>query len=271
MPGPRTGGTNFWVTRRAGRGGGWLYAISSLPAAARAAIEARRTQRVPANLRSVGRPKGSDFFTKHPEVADAVEAIITQRDLSDPAILDLLSRQFPVLPSRRTLQRFRAALEEQNKALIASMRDPDLFKGRYKVALGRADGGITRANQRWEIDTTKADVMTRGGRVCILGLIDVYRSRRRGAGSVKAAPMSGFTAPVIRPKALHDSDLFGIGVTAAVDFDDTPRVGITVRHRDGEMLSALLDHAMVHRLIGLLETCLDGAQPFVGAQSETVQ
>lgn len=164
---------------RPGRGGGRLYSIDSLPKVAQDAITERRTSRIPANTRSVGRPKGSDFFTRNPEVADAVEAIIAQRDLSDPSILELLAQRFVDLPSRRTLQRFRRSLEESRRAVIASMRDPDAYKSQFKLALGRADGGLTRANERWEIDTTKADVMTIGGRVCILGLIDVWSRRAR--------------------------------------------------------------------------------------------
>jgi putative transposase len=166
-------------TQRPGRGGGRLYSIASLPDAARAALEQHQARRVPANLRSVGRPKGSDFFTRHPEVADAVEAIIGERQIADTRILELLAQRFAILPSRRTLARFRARLEEEKRALLASTRDPDAYKSRYKLALGRADGAITHANQRWEIDTTKADVLTKGGRICVLGLIDVYSRRAR--------------------------------------------------------------------------------------------
>lgn len=164
---------------RLGRGGGRLYAVAELPAAVRDALNARQSARPVANSRAVGRPKGSDFFTRNPDVADAVEAIITQRDLSDPAILELLAQRFAALPSRRTLQRFRRALEDRKCAVIASLRDPDAYKNQYKLALGRADGALTHANQRWEIDTTKADVLTIGGRVCVLGLIDVWSRRAR--------------------------------------------------------------------------------------------
>lgn len=166
-------------TARPGRGGGRAYDVASLPPAARAALDKRRGRLKPANARRVGRPKGSDFFAQHPDVADAVVAIVAERDLSDPRILELLAQRFALLPSRRTLQRFRARLEQEQRALLASIRDPDTYKSRFKVALGRADGGLTHANQRWEIDTTKADVLTKGGRVCVLGLIDVWSRRAR--------------------------------------------------------------------------------------------
>ena len=168
-------------TQRPGRGGGRLYEIDRLPKAVRTALEAKRSQLVPANLRPVGRPKGSDFFTKNPDVADAVEAILAGRQLSAPRILELLAQSFapPKIPTRRTLARFIAKLEEQKPAVLASMRDPDQFKSRYKVALGRADGGSAYAHQVWELDTTKVDVITKGGRKMVFGVIDRYSRRSR--------------------------------------------------------------------------------------------
>ena len=105
--------------------------------------------------------------------------ILSQRQLAAPRILELLAQRFAVLPSRRTLSRFIAKLEEDKAALLASTRNPDEFKSRYRVALGRADGSVTHANQVWELDTTKADVLTKGGRRMVLGLIDRYSRRAR--------------------------------------------------------------------------------------------
>lgn len=173
------GRQNWPWTARPGRGGGRLYAVAGLPEAARAALAHHQARRVPANARPVGRPKGTDFFTRNPFVADAVEAILAERALAAPRILELLAQRFADLPAPRTLQRFILKIEEEKRALLASTRDPDAFKSRYKLALGRADGALTHANQRWEIDTTKADVLTKGGRVCILGLIDVWSRRAR--------------------------------------------------------------------------------------------
>jgi transposase InsO family protein len=164
---------------RVGRGGGRLYAIADLPEAARRAFQARVERRVPANLRPVGRPAGTDFFTRHPDVADAVEAILAERSLAAMRVLELLSQRFARLPSRRTLARFIDKLETDKKALLASVRDPDSFKSRYKVALGRADGSVTHAHQVWELDTTKVDVLTKGGRVSVLGVIDRWSRRAR--------------------------------------------------------------------------------------------
>lgn len=175
----RAGRENWAYIDRIGRGGGRLYAVSSLPAEARRALADRRGRRIPANTRPVGRPRGSDYFTRNPEVAGAVEAILAERQLAAPRILELLAQSFHDLPSRRSLSRFIAKLEREKKALLASTRNPDEYKSRYRVALGRADAGVTHAHQVWELDTTKADVLTKGGRIMVLGLIDRWSRRAR--------------------------------------------------------------------------------------------
>lgn len=127
----------------------------------------------------VGRPLGTDFFTRNPDVADAVEAILAHQRIAAPRVMELLSTKFDDLPHARTLRRFIAQLETARPALLASTRDPDLYKSQFRLALGRADGGVTRAHEVWELDTTKADVMTIGGRCMILGLIDRWSRRAR--------------------------------------------------------------------------------------------
>lgn len=160
-----------------GRGGTFRrYAVTALPTAARRDY-ADRWAAVAASQRPVGRPKGSDFFTQHPDVASAVEAVLAERPLAAARILELLATRFTDLPSRRTLARFMAQIERTKPALLAATRDPDLFKSKYRLALGRADASVSHAHQVWEIDTTKADVMTKDGRRSILGIVDVWSRR----------------------------------------------------------------------------------------------
>ena len=164
---------------RAGRGGGRLYAVTDLPEAARAALLERRIASLSGSTASPGRPRGTDYFAQRPEVAAAVEVILAHRRLAAARVMELLASDFMGLPSRRTLQRFMAQLEDRKRALFASVRDPDAYKGRYKVALGRSDASVTYAHELWELDTTKADVLTAGGRKMILGLIDRWSRRAR--------------------------------------------------------------------------------------------
>jgi transposase InsO family protein len=121
-----------------------------------------------------GRPKGSGFFARHPEVADAIFAIRARQALSVARLRELLATRFAALPSDDTIHRYVARIEAEHPALLASTRDPDGYRSKYRLALGRADGGVTRVHEVWELDTTKADVMTRGGRMMILGLVDRF-------------------------------------------------------------------------------------------------
>lgn len=154
------------------------YAIKSLPIDAQSAMLAR-FRPANENVRERGRPKGSTFFTHNADIANAVIAILAERKLSAPRVMELLSMRYVELPSLRSLQRFIGETERQNKALLSSTRNPDEYKGRYRLALGRADGGVSAAHQVWELDTTKADVLTRGGRMMVLGLIDRWSRRAR--------------------------------------------------------------------------------------------
>lgn len=160
---------------RVGRGGGRLYRVADLPRDAQSALLQSRIN-APSGA-PVGRPRGSDYFTRNPAVAAAVEAILVSRRLAAPRVMELLEDDFVQLPSLRSLRRFMARLEDERKVVIASMRDPDAFKSKHRVSIGRADANTDRAHQIWELDATKADVMTTDGRKMILGVIDRWSRR----------------------------------------------------------------------------------------------
>lgn len=105
--------------------------------------------------------------------------MVAQHGWSAPRILELLEVKFSEAPSLRQLQRYIREFEEQKAAVIASMRDPDAYKSKHRLALGRADAGVDSAHQIWELDTSPADVHTTSGRVAILGLIDRYSRMTR--------------------------------------------------------------------------------------------
>ena len=193
---------------RVGRGGGRVYAVADLPEAARRDLADRWASAAPAS--AIGRPKGSDFFTRNPAVAGAVEALLAERALSAARVLELLSTRFGVLPSKRTLERFIVRLEAEKPALLASTRDPDLFKSKYRVSIGRADASVTHAHQVWEIDTTKADVLCREGRKSILGIVDVWSRRTfylvvdsESAAAVRRTLAAAIRAWGVVPEALR--------------------------------------------------------------------
>lgn len=193
---------------RPGRGGGRAYAVADLPASARRDLDDRRAA-LPAPVRPVGRPKGATFFAAHPDIADAIESYIASRALSATAIHGLLAPRFPDLPSVRTIKRFINSLEATKPAVLASMRDPDAYKSRYRMAIGRADAALTHAHQLWEIDTTQADVMCVEGRRSILGIIDVWSRRAfylvvpsESAQSVRRTLVACMTAWGVKPERI---------------------------------------------------------------------
>lgn len=196
-----------WIARQ-GRGAGRAYSIGDLPERARRDLADRWASSEPA--KGAGRPKGTDFFTQNPDVANAVEALIAERNLSAARVLELISTRFGTLPSRRTLKRFMLRVEAEKPALLASMRDPDLYKSKYRISLGNADAGVTYAHQVWEIDTTKADVLCKEGRKCILGIIDVWSRRTfylvvdsESAQSVRRTLIGAITAWGVMPEVLR--------------------------------------------------------------------
>lgn len=170
-----------WPTKdRPGKGGGRVYNALALPQAARDDFVSRQLDAVAATLRPRGRPVGTGFFDRHPDVADAIEARIAESRVSARNMLKLLATDgFPELPTKRTLQRFMAQLEERNKVLFTALRDPDRYKSRHRLALGRMDATVSYAHEMWEIDTTKADVICTDGRKCVLGIIDRWCRRSR--------------------------------------------------------------------------------------------
>jgi transposase InsO family protein len=121
-----------------------------------------------------GRPRNTSFFDRHRDLAAAVDLMVAREGWAAPRILELLATQFDTLPTLRQLQRYIRRRNEEKAAIFAAIRDPDAYKSKFRLSLGRADGGVDSAHQVWEVDTTKADVMTTDGRVAVLGLIDRY-------------------------------------------------------------------------------------------------
>jgi putative transposase len=77
----------------------------------------------------------------------------------------------------RTLQHWLAAWRAQHVIELAAITDPDAARSRYLPAFGDAGRRVLRLNQLWELDSSPADVMIRGGRHSIVGVIDVFSRR----------------------------------------------------------------------------------------------
>ena len=83
------------------------------------------------------------------------------------------------VPSRDTVRRYMNFWKEANKSLFLYITNPDAWKNKYMVAFGNASADVHRLNQRWEADSTPADVMCTDGRCCVIGIIDVWSRRMR--------------------------------------------------------------------------------------------
>ena len=81
-------------------------------------------------------------------------------------------------PSLRACQRWLADWKRTNRRDFAFLESPDAHKARFRPAFGSASEGITRLNQVWEFDATKADVMLADGqRYMLVAFIDVWSRR----------------------------------------------------------------------------------------------
>lgn len=163
---------------RAGRGGGRLFALAGLPIDAAHDYASRQLEDNGAPT-SRGRPKGSDRLTQDSKLVEAITTILAERPTSARNMSKLLANMGVTPPPIRSLQRFMARIEEEKKALLASVRDPDAFRSKYRLSLGQAGADTRYAHEVWEIDTTKVDLILKEGRKCVIGIIDRYSRRTR--------------------------------------------------------------------------------------------
>ncbi|MCB2192672.1 MAG: DDE-type integrase/transposase/recombinase [Deltaproteobacteria bacterium] len=82
------------------------------------------------------------------------------------------------LPASGTVRNLVAKMRQERQARLSLLHHPSLFKRQYQPSLGRADAGLTEPNQRWEADSTRADLMTADGRRCtLIAVVDVWTRR----------------------------------------------------------------------------------------------
>jgi putative transposase len=81
------------------------------------------------------------------------------------------------LPTLRTLQRFISRWRDENAQVLLAIANPDAWKNKHMLAFGSASEDIVRLNQRWEFDSTPADLQLEDGRYSLVGIIDVWSRR----------------------------------------------------------------------------------------------
>lgn len=81
------------------------------------------------------------------------------------------------MPSIKSLERWIAQWRAENRQTLTALANPDAWKNKFMVAFGSQSEGIVRMNQRWELDSSPADVMFVDGRHSLIGAIDVATRR----------------------------------------------------------------------------------------------
>lgn len=127
-----------------------------------------------------GNRKGAGKIDSQPAVRDLIVGLLVAKPHARAShVMQALRARFAdaELPSLRSIERWMADWKSANAQTFAAISNPDAWKNQYMTAFGSQSEGVARLNQRWELDSTPADVMLTDGRHAVLGVIDV-RSRR---------------------------------------------------------------------------------------------
>ena len=131
-----------------------------------------------------GNRKGTSKIDTQPAVRDYVLGVLVAKPHARASyLLEGMRARFAdsaiALPSLRSLERWMADWKRANAQTFAYVSNPDAWRNQYMVAHGSRSADVLRLNQRWELDSTPADVMLTDGRHAIIGVIDVYTRRAK--------------------------------------------------------------------------------------------
>jgi len=128
-----------------------------------------------------GNRKGSSVLDTDPELNGFMEALIFEYpDAGASDYMRVMRACFGrnnVQVSLRALQRWTKDWKRKNERVLLAVSNPDDWKNKFMSAFGSASADILRLNQRWELDSTPADVHLTDGRYSIVAMIDVYSRR----------------------------------------------------------------------------------------------
>ncbi|CAA0097784.1 Uncharacterised protein [BD1-7 clade bacterium] len=160
--------------------------------------------------------RGTGTIDNQPELNEYILGMIVDKPHIKMATLNkALQAHFAntqtSLVSIATLERWVNKWKADNLALYTSLINPDQWKNKYMDAQGSASEDVISLNQRWEFDSTPADLMLKDGRHSILGVIDIYS--RRTLFIVMPTSDSKGVAKVIRKAILA----WGVPETAKTD------------------------------------------------------
>lgn len=130
-----------------------------------------------------GKRKGTGKIGKNAAITDFIKGILAVTPLASGSFIqEGLKARFPAASiDLRSVQRWVRKWKDDNPRLYLDLQSPDDCRSKYQPATGSRYEGIVRPNQRWEMDSTKGDVMLWDGqtksRHIIVACIDVYTRR----------------------------------------------------------------------------------------------
>jgi len=89
----------------------------------------------------------------------------------------MLARYNGQTPNLSAIRRFVNRYRIENASLLLYQANPDKWRNERMLAFGQSDEQVERLNQRWEFDSTPADVLLTDGRHCVIGVVDVFSKR----------------------------------------------------------------------------------------------
>ncbi len=130
-----------------------------------------------------GHRKGTGKIDRNPEIAEFIKGELYESPgINAKRVLKGIETRFPAAGiTQKMVQDWLKAFRTNNPRLMLDITSPDACRSRYQPATGSRYEGIVRPNQRWEMDSTKGDIMLWDGkkksRHIIVACIDVYTRR----------------------------------------------------------------------------------------------
>jgi putative transposase len=124
-----------------------------------------------------GNRRGAGVIDSNPAISGFVIAVMVDRPSASAAVIhELIRRKFEnmAIPAQRSLQRWMEKWKQENAETFLAMRNPDAWRSQRMVAFGSQSETVKALNQRWEMDSTPADLMLADGRYSLVGGIDVW-------------------------------------------------------------------------------------------------
>lgn len=141
-----------------------------------------RTRGIAALAGSYGNRAGSGKVDRQVGLREFVQAMLVEFPHARAThVAQALRARLPgaELPSTRSLERWINTWREGHAEILQAITNPDAWKNKHMVAFGSASEGVERVNQRWELDSSPADVMLTDGRHSLIGVVDVASRRAR--------------------------------------------------------------------------------------------